>query len=138
MDSLFLPKAAHEDRRISRFILKSYYLPKVGNFQYSGLYYIGKNTSYMEQLVNMYKRGYASEAIENAKAELERSLAQEKNIIPEVIICDARFDFAAIRSFATFLRQHPALSSIPFILDASGLTEKELKLYRKNTRPDDI
>ncbi len=138
MDSLFLPKAAHEDRRISRFILKSYYLPKVGNFQYSGFYYIGKNTSYMEQLVNMYKRGYASEAIENAKAELERSLAQEKNIIPEVIICDARFDFAAIRSFVSFLRQHPALSSIPFMLDASGLTEKELKLYRKNTKPDDI
>jgi lipopolysaccharide/colanic/teichoic acid biosynthesis glycosyltransferase len=138
MDSLFLPKAAHEDRRISRFILKSYYLPKVGNFQYSGFYYIGKNTSYMEQLVNMYKRGYASEALENAKAELLRSLEQERNIIPEVILCEARFDFAVIRSFTEFLKQHPALSSIPFIMDASGLTEKELKLYRKNTRPDEI
>ncbi len=138
MDSLFLPKAAHEDRRISRFILKSYYLPKVGNFQYSGFYYIGKNTSYMEKLVNMYKRGYASEALENAKAELIRSLEQEKNIIPEVILCEARFDYAAIRSFMIFLKQHPALSSIPFMLDASGLSEKELKAYKKNTRPDEI
>jgi lipopolysaccharide/colanic/teichoic acid biosynthesis glycosyltransferase len=138
MDSLFLPKAAHEDRRISRFILKSYYLPKVGNFQYSGFYYIGKNTSYMEKLVNMYKRGYASEALENAKAELIRSLEQEKNIIPEVILCEARFDYAAIRSFTVFLKQHPALSSIPFMLDASGLSEKELKAYKKNTRPDEI
>src|ERR1700733_14546649 len=128
MDSLFLPKAANEDRRISRFILKSYYLPKIGNFQYSGFYYIGKNTSYMEQLVTMYKRGYASEALENAKAELLRSLEQDKNIIPEIILCEARFDFSAIRSFTEFLKQHPALSSIPFMLDASGLTEKELKL----------
>jgi lipopolysaccharide/colanic/teichoic acid biosynthesis glycosyltransferase len=138
MDSLFLPKAAHEDRRISRFILKSYYLPKVGNFQYSGFYYIGKNTSYMEQLVKMYKRGYASDALDNAKAELLRSLEQEKNIIPEVIISEAKFDFAAIRNFMIFLKQHPALSSIPFMLDASGLSEKELKSYKKNTRPDEI
>lgn len=138
MDSLFLPKAAHEDRRISRFILKSYYLPKVGNFQYNGFYYIGKNSPYMEKLVGMYKRGYASEALENAKAELIRSLEQEKNIIPEVILCEASFDFAAIRSFTVFLRQHPALSSIPFMLDVSGLSEKEIKLYKKNTRPDEI
>jgi lipopolysaccharide/colanic/teichoic acid biosynthesis glycosyltransferase len=138
MDSLFLPKAAHEDRRISRFILKSYYLPKVGNFQYNGFYYIGKNSSYMEKLVGMYKRGYASEALENAKAELIRSLEQEKNIIPEVILCEARFDYAAIRSFTVFLKQHPALSSIPFMLDASGLSEKEIKLCKKNTRPDEI
>jgi lipopolysaccharide/colanic/teichoic acid biosynthesis glycosyltransferase len=127
-----------EDRRISHFTFKSYYLPKAGNFQYSGFYYIGKNTSYMEKLVNMYKRGYASDGLENAKAELIRSLEQEKNIIPEVILCEARFEFSAIRSFTTFLKQHPELSAIPFILDGSGLSDKELKAFKKNTRPDEI
>jgi lipopolysaccharide/colanic/teichoic acid biosynthesis glycosyltransferase len=138
MESLFLPRTAQEDRRITHFTFKSYYLPKVGNFQYSGFYYIGKNTTYMEKLVNMYKRGYASEGIDNAKAELIRSLEQERNIIPEIIICEAKFDFAAIRSFTVFLKQHPALSSIPFMLDGSGLSEKELILCKKNTRPDEI
>ncbi len=138
MESLFLPRTAQEDRRITHFTFKSYYLPKVGNFQYSGFYYIGKNTTYMEKLVNMYKRGYASEGIDNAKAELIRSLEQERNIIPEIIICEGKFDFAAIRSFTVFLKQHPALSSIPFMLDGSGLSEKRIdplqEKYKAQTR----
>jgi lipopolysaccharide/colanic/teichoic acid biosynthesis glycosyltransferase len=117
-------------------------LPKAGNppgnFQYSGFYYIGKNTSHIEKLVGVYKRGYASEGLDNVKAELLRSLQQEKNLLPEVILCEAHFDFAAIRAFSQFLRQHPVLNSIPFILDGSGLSGDELWLYKKNTRPDEI
>jgi lipopolysaccharide/colanic/teichoic acid biosynthesis glycosyltransferase len=55
-----------------------------------------------------------------------------------VILCEASFDFAAIRAFNRFLRQHPVLNSIPFILDGSGLSESQLWLYKKNTRPDEI
>ncbi len=40
---------------------------------------------HIDKLVQMYKRGYASEGLENMKAELLRSLEQEKNILPEVI-----------------------------------------------------
>jgi lipopolysaccharide/colanic/teichoic acid biosynthesis glycosyltransferase len=86
----------------------------------------------------MYKRGYASEGLDNAKSELVRSLEQERNIIPEVIICEAKLDYTAIRSFTVFLKQHPALSSIPFMLDGSGLSDKELIACKKNTRPDEI
>jgi lipopolysaccharide/colanic/teichoic acid biosynthesis glycosyltransferase len=126
------------DRRIARYTFRSYTAPKQANFQHGGFYYIGRNTAHIEKLVNIYKRGYASDGLENVKAELNRSLEQEKNLIPEVILCEAHFDFAAIRSFSQFLRQHPVLSTIPFILDGSGLQEKELLLYKKNTRPDEI
>src|SRR5258706_11280028 len=139
MDLLFLPQAEKKDQRIApRIAFRAYHVPKAGNFQYSGFYYIGKNTSHIEKLVGVYKRGYASEGLDNVKAELLRSLQQEMNMIPEVILCEARFDFAAIRSFSQFLRQHPVLNSIPFILDGSGLSEDQLWLYKKNTRPDEI
>lgn len=139
MDLLFLPQVEKKDQRTApRITFRSYHLPKAGNLQYSGFYYIGKNTSHIEQLVGVYKRGYASEGLDNVKAELLRSLQQEKNMLPEVILCEARFDFAAIRGFSQFLRQHPVLNSIPFILDGSGLSEDQLLLYRKNTRPDEI
>jgi lipopolysaccharide/colanic/teichoic acid biosynthesis glycosyltransferase len=139
MDLLFLPQAEKKDQRTApRITFRSYHLPKAGNLQYSGFYYIGKNTAHIEKLVGVYKRGYASEGLDNVKAELLRSLQQEKNMLPEVILCEARFDFAAIRQFSLFLRQHPVLNSIPFILDGSGLTVDELWLYKKNTRPDEI
>ena len=139
MDLLFLPQAEKKDQRMTpRFAFRAYHVPKAGNFQYSGFYYIGKNTSNIEKLVGVYKRGYASEGLDNVKAELLRSLQQEKNMIPEVILCEASFDFAAIRAFNQFLRQHPVLNSIPFILDGSGLSENQLWLYKKNTRPDEI
>lgn len=138
MDLLFLPKPVQKDRRVARFAFKSYYLPKQGTIQYSGFYYIGKNTSHIEKLINIYKRGYASEWLESAKTELKRSLELDKNMIPEAIICEARFEFAAIRSFMQFLSQHPVLSSIPFIIDGSGLSEKDLDFHKKSTRPDEI
>jgi len=139
MDLLFLPQAEKKDQRTApRIAFRAYHVPKAGNLQYSGFYYIGKNTSHIEKLVGVYKRGYASEGLDNVKAELLRSLQQEKNMLPEVILCQASFDFAAIRSFSQFLRQHPVLNSIPFILDGSGLSEDELGLYKKNTRPDEI
>jgi lipopolysaccharide/colanic/teichoic acid biosynthesis glycosyltransferase len=139
MDVLLLPQTLKKDKRAApRVAFRSYHLPQTGNYQYSGFYYIGKNTSYIEKLVHMYKRGYASEGLANVKAELLRSVAQEQNTLPEVIICEARFDFVAIRNFSQFLREHPVLNSIPFILEGSGLTEQGLEMYKKNTRPDEI
>lgn len=139
MDLLFLPQTVQKNQRVaSRIAFRSYHLPQTGAFQYSGFYYIGKNSVHIDKLVQMYKRGYASEGLENMKAELLRSLEQEKNILPEVIFCEAKFDFAALRSLKQFLRQHPVLHSIPFILDGSGLSEIELESYRINARPDEI
>src|ERR1700722_3054197 len=139
MDVLFLPQAVEQNQRMSpRYTFRSYYLPQAGSFQYSGFYYVGKNSVHIDKLVQMYKRGYASEGLDNTKAELLRSLEREKNVLPEVIICEAKFDLNEIRGLKQFLRQHPVLNSIPFILDGSGLSEKELELYRTYARPDEI
>src|ERR1700727_651186 len=139
MDLLFLPQTVQKNQRTTpRFALRSYYLPQAGTYQYSGFYYIGKNSVHIDKLVHLYKRGYASEGMENTKAELLRSLEQEKNILPEVIFCEAKFDMAEIRKLKQFLRQHPGLNSIPLILDGTGRTDKELEMYRAYARPDEI
>jgi len=138
MDVLFLPQTVEKQRMYPRYAFRSYYLPQAGSFQYSGFYYVGKNTVHIDKLVQMYKRGYASEGIENTKAELLRSLERERNVLPEVIICEAKFDLNDVRGLKQFLRQHPVLNSIPFILDGSGLGDRELGLYRTYARPDEI
>ncbi|HUB59547.1 MAG TPA: sugar transferase [Puia sp.] len=139
MDLLFLPQPVENQRMSPRYAFRSYYLPQqAGTYQHSGFYYVGKNSIHIGKLVQMYKRGYASEGIENTKAELLRSLEREKNVLPEVIICEANFDLNEVRGLKQFLRQHPVLNCIPFILDGSGLTERELEMYRTYGRPDEI
>jgi lipopolysaccharide/colanic/teichoic acid biosynthesis glycosyltransferase len=135
---LFLPKTADGNKRVARVSFRSYYLPKQVNFQHSGFYYIGKNAGHIEKLVSMYKNGYALESLDKLKAALLRSLEKEVNNLPEIIVCETTVDFAAIRSFSNFLREHPILCSIPLILDGSGLTENQLDICRRSTRPDEI
>ncbi|HEY4205858.1 MAG TPA: sugar transferase [Puia sp.] len=139
MDLLFLPKTVEKHPGfVTRTTYRSFVHTETTVRQYGGFYYIGKNASHIEKLVSVYKSGYASEGLENVKMELLRSLQQEGNLLPEVILCEARFDYSSIRQFHQFLRKHPILSAIPFILDASGLNERELDLYKANTRPDEI
>jgi len=138
MEFTFLPKSTLRSQAFARYAIKSYYSSGPITYKNSGFYYIGKNSGNIEKLVKVFKRGYASEALENAKIELKRSLEQEKNIIPEIIFCESHFDFSAIKSFRQFLNNHPALSSIPFVLDATDLSQKELNQHRKHKLPDEI
>lgn len=110
----------------------------VEGVEYEGFYYIGKNTDHIERLVKLYSRGYATEEMGNAKAELLRNLKQDEHLVPEVIVCEARFEPEQIGAFAKFLRQHPVLCGIPFILDCTGLSEMELILCKKVIRPDEV
>jgi len=139
MDLLFLPQTVEKSKRVSfRFAFRSFYVPQAESYQYSGFYYIGRNSVHIDRLVKIFKRGYASEVMDNVKAELLRTLEQEKNVLPEVIFCEARFDLTEIMGLQQFLREHPVLDSIPFILDGTGLSEKELGVYRNYARPDEI
>ena len=74
MDLLFLPNTVEKGPRfVHRTTFRAYHMPKADAFQYGGFYYIGKNAVHIEKLVNTYKRGYASEGLENVKAELLRN-----------------------------------------------------------------
>jgi lipopolysaccharide/colanic/teichoic acid biosynthesis glycosyltransferase len=142
MDLLFQPQTVGKGKRfITPLAFRSYSMPLAGEFQYSGLCYIGANTSYITRLMRIYNKAYAADRLEHAKGELIRRVekeSNESNEIPEIIVCEASFGLEAIRKFVLFLRHHPVLNSIPFVLEGSHLSEKELSLCRKNVRVDEI
>jgi len=139
MEFTFLQKSTPKGGQgFARYAIRSTVAKKdiVGNK--SGFYYIGKNSASIEKIVKIFKRGYASELIDNAKTELKRCISQEKNSVPEIIFCEAQLDFSLIRDFRYFLNNHPILSSIPFVLDASTLSEEKLASYKKARLADEI
>jgi lipopolysaccharide/colanic/teichoic acid biosynthesis glycosyltransferase len=139
MDFTFLPRTTFKSKTFAHYSIKSYYAVKENIiYRNNGFYYIGKKSDNIEKLVKVFKRGYASELLENAKSELLRSLRHENSTVPEVIFCDSGFDVTAIKNFRHFLNSDPVLSSIPFILDGSGLSEKELNYFKKNKILDEI
>jgi len=138
MDFTFLPKTSYREKAFVRYSIRTKEIATTPLVISSGFYYIGKNPANIEKLVKLYKRGYASDSIDNAKAELKRSIDQEKNIIPEVIFCESSFEFAAVKNLVHFLKSNANFSSIPFIIDSTSLCEMEMGLYKKHMLADDI
>jgi lipopolysaccharide/colanic/teichoic acid biosynthesis glycosyltransferase len=138
MDFTFLPKATYRGKSFVRYSIRAKEVYAGPIAIHSGFYYIGKNPANIEKLVKLFKRGYASDSIENARAELKRSIDQEKNTLPEVVFCESSFDFAAVKGFVQFLNSNSAFSVIPFIMDSANLCEMEMGLYKKHMLADDI
>jgi lipopolysaccharide/colanic/teichoic acid biosynthesis glycosyltransferase len=138
MDFTFLPKATYRGKAFVRYSIRAKEVSASPFVIHSGFYYVGKNPANIEKLVKLFKRGYASDSIDNARAELKRSIDQEKNTLPEVIFCESSFDFAAVKGFVQFLNSNSAFSVIPFIIDSADLCDMEMGLYKKHMLADDI
>src|ERR1700692_2644661 len=138
MDFTFLPKSTYRGKAFVRYSIRAKEASAGPAIIHNGFYYVGKNPANIEKLVKLFKRGYASDSIDNARAELKRSIEQEKNTLPEVIFCESSFDFSAVKSFVQFLNSNPAFAAIPFIMDSANLCEMEMGLYKKHMLADDI
>ncbi|HSZ35067.1 MAG TPA: sugar transferase [Puia sp.] len=138
MDFTFLPKTTYRSKAFVRFKISVKEETLSSSIIQSGFYYVGKNPANIEKLVKFFKRGYASDNIDNVRSELKRSIQQEKNILPEVIVCESTFDFLAIKSLVHFLNEHPPFACIPFIIDSTHLCDMEMELYKKHMLADDI
>ncbi|MDP9042058.1 MAG: sugar transferase [Bacteroidota bacterium] len=138
MDFTFLPRATYKGKAFIRYSIRAKEAAAGSAIIHNGFYYIGRNPANIEKLVKLFKRGYASDSIDNARAELKRSVEQEKNTLPEVIFCESSFDFTAVKSLVQFLNSNPVFASIPFIMDSTNLCEMEMSLYKKHMLADDI
>jgi lipopolysaccharide/colanic/teichoic acid biosynthesis glycosyltransferase len=138
MDFTLLPKTTYRGKAFVRYSIRAKEVSSSPLIIHNGFYYIGKNPANIEKLVKLFKRGYASDSIENARAELKRSTDQEKNTLPEVIFCESSFDFAAVKSFVQFLNTNLYFAGIPFIMDSANLCEMEMGMYKKHMLADDI
>jgi len=138
MDYTILPKSAYKGKAFVRYQVPAKEVIASTSIIHSGFYYIGKNPANIEKLVKLFKRGYASDSIDNARAELKLSIEQEKNTLPEVIFCESSFDFSAVKNFVHFLNSNPLFSRIPFIIDSAHLGEADMTQYKKHMLADDI
>src|SRR5260221_1096573 len=138
MDFTLLPKTNYKGRAFVRYSIRAKEISASPLIIHNGFYYVGKNPANIEKLVKLFKRGYASDSIDNARAELKRSIDQEKNTLPEVIFCESSFDFSAVKSFVQFLNSNAVFGSIPFIMDSANLCDMEMSLYKKHMLADDI
>jgi lipopolysaccharide/colanic/teichoic acid biosynthesis glycosyltransferase len=138
MDFTFLPKTTYKGKAFIRYKIRAKEVSASPTIIHSGFYYIGKNPVIIERLVKLFKRGYASDSIDNARVELRRSIEQEKSTLPEVIFCESSFDFSAVKSFVQFLNTNRAFAVVPFIMDSSNLCDMEMGLYKKHMLADDI
>jgi lipopolysaccharide/colanic/teichoic acid biosynthesis glycosyltransferase len=138
MDFSILPDSTYKENAFVRFRIPAKETFATPTIVHSGFFYIGRNPANIEKLVKLFKRGYASDSLDNARAELKRSVEQERNTLPEVIFCESSFDFPEVKNFVQFLNSNPLFSSIPFIIDSSDLSEADMSLYKKHMLADDI
>lgn len=140
MELLFQTPTVEKEKRTSPlFAFRTYSMPLAGEFQYSGICYIGKNASHIARLRDLYNnKVYTADRIEHARNELMLRIGEEWSDMPEIIICEATADLDTIKRFSHFLRHQPALNAVPFILEGSTLADKELSLYKKHIRVDEI
>lgn len=137
MELMFLSTSS-KTPRLGWHSLRSRIIPGNGNYLFQGYFYIGEQVVNLHKLENLCVRGNVTADIVKAKAELAHMLENEGACLPEVIVCETWFDFGAIQDLAHWLRRHPVLRSIPFVLDASGLSRTALDHYRRYIRPDEI
>jgi lipopolysaccharide/colanic/teichoic acid biosynthesis glycosyltransferase len=100
----------------------------------TGFYYVGTKRANITKLVNIYKRGYASGNLNEAKIELTKN----DHILPEVIFCESGYGFSDIKIWADFLSKQERLSQIPLIIDADRITAVENFHFIRNRIVDDI
>lgn len=100
----------------------------------TGFYYVGTNRENITKLVSIYKRGYASGSLNDAR----RELTNRDHVTPEVIICESQFGFAEIRVWANLLSKQKHLSEVPLIIDADRMTAAQNFHFIRKCLVDDI
>jgi len=100
----------------------------------TGFYYVGNKRAVITKLVNIYKRGYASGNLNEAMKEL----IDKSHILPQVIICDASFGFAAIRQWSDLIMKNPRLQDVPLIIDSDEMSVHENFKFIRHHAADDM
>jgi lipopolysaccharide/colanic/teichoic acid biosynthesis glycosyltransferase len=100
-------------------------------------FYVGKNLSIIDALVQSFESGYASENIEKAVAILNK-IKEKRSSFPDIILVDAGISLSSLGSFYRFLSSNDKLSGIPFLIESSSATQTELENLRQLPFIDEI
>jgi lipopolysaccharide/colanic/teichoic acid biosynthesis glycosyltransferase len=97
---------------------------------------IGADAEKVDVLMNTFEGGFALENVKSAISCFKRMA--ENGSVPETVIVDGKLGENAIKQVYNYLSSVAQLSSVPFLLEASHLSEAELKKYRKLAFIDEI
>jgi lipopolysaccharide/colanic/teichoic acid biosynthesis glycosyltransferase len=100
-------------------------------------FYIGRNIAIIDKLVQSFESGYAAENIEKAISILTK-ITEKRTSCPDVILIEGSVNISLITSFYRFLSASNFLAGIPFLIEASSATEKELNDLRQLPFIDEI
>jgi lipopolysaccharide/colanic/teichoic acid biosynthesis glycosyltransferase len=125
------------EKKYRHYTVNSYGVKELIADKKKEFFYIGKDTFVIDNLVHSFESGYAAENVEKAISILIK-VTEKRNIYPDVILTDASVGVSALNIFYKFLSSNQSLRSIPFLIEASGATVKELADLRKLSFVDEI
>lgn len=99
-------------------------------------FYVGKGSLKIDYLIKTFESGYAAETVQNAISILKRIAA--KNKIPDIIIVDANVGEVSVRELFKYTSGNSRFSPVPFILEASQLSDIHLNKYKEARYLDEI
>src|ERR1700712_4194925 len=137
MELVYSPKAGISEKKYRHYSLNSFGAKELVANKKKEFFYIGKDSFIIDNLVHSFESGYAAENVEKAISILIKVI-EKRNIYPDVILVDACIGVLSLNVFAKFLSCSKTLAGIPFLIEASNATTKELSDVRKLTFVDEI
>ena len=109
MDFTFLPKSAYKTKTFVRYSIRSKEVSETPAIIHNGFYYLGKNPANIEKLVKLFKRGYASDSISNARAELITGYRTRKKYFTGDYILRIQFRILSYKKFCSISKKQSPL-----------------------------
>jgi len=102
-------------------------------------FYIGTQTRNTEKLREFFEFGYTSVSTENALFTLKRLLNKPDEVtIPGMIIAEGTLGTEHLVALHQFIYSHKIMASVPFIVEAGGLSRDDLTLFKRYAFIDDL
>lgn len=136
MDSEFLHKKQPSVKTYKHFTINASVPKQTVSRDKAEFFYLGKDRNKINYLVSTFETGYAADTAENAISVLNR--IKGKNKIPDVLFVDAAVGESVIKELHLYIAATTTFDSVPFVLDASGLSANDVKKFKKLSFLDEI
>jgi len=138
MELAYLPQNKSIGKTYKHFTVNSYPVVHAGDtVKKAEFFYIGKNSLLIDSLVDLFDGGYAAENAEKAIAIMTK-VVEKRNTCPGVLIVDATLGVSALHTIHRFQSASSVLSSIPLMLEVSGIPADKVADFRRLSFIDDI
>jgi len=138
MELAYLPKNKSIGKTYKHFTVNSYtVVPTNESVKKTEFFYIGKNSSLIDSLVDLFDGGYAAENAEKAIAILSKVM-EKRNTSPGVVIMDAALGAPALQSVHRFLSASRSFYATPLMVEVSGIAQEQVAEFRRLSFIDDI